>query len=142
MSSNFAVEAIAMNNAKNSYPISSDGIVEKTGGFEYISPNQTVAASTTLTYILPAGLEGLFYLEIVGGGLGYSFASIGQMNSSIASIGGFTSGPFAVTGGTITITVGFQAGPPSTCSINLVVSAGVSVTPQLRIQLNKIGSLY
>lgn len=142
MSSNFAVEAIALNNVKNSYPIATDGVVERTASFEYQSADQVVAASTTLTYILPAGLEGLFFLEIQGGGLPYSFASIGQMNSSIASIGGFTSAPFAVTGGTITITTSFQAGPPSTVSINLVVSAGVSVTPSLRIALNKIGSLY
>jgi len=142
MASNFASDATAFSNTKNSYPVSTDGIVERLGGFEYVSAPQTVAASTTLTYPLPAGLEGMFYLEIQGGALPYSFASIGQCSSSAASIGGFTSAPFPVPGGTIQITVTATGGPTAAANINLVCSAGVSGTPALRIALNKIGSLF
>lgn len=133
---NFAIEAVAVSSTKNMFAASSDGFVQTVGGYEYVSPSQSLAASATVTFVLPEGLLGYYFAQVEATPFNpaLTVSCVGGINSAITNACSGFCNTLAVPGGTWTI-----ACVPT--GITVTASAGMTGGPyNIVLALNKIGS--
>lgn len=131
---NYSIDAAALNGTKNMFPITSDGFVQVTGASDYTSVAQSLAASSTVTFVLPEGLLGIFYASVEATPFdpAYSVGTMGTVNTELVNA---TSGFFqtlVVPGGTWTVAC-------VATGITVTASAGTT-TKNVVLSLNKLGS--
>jgi hypothetical protein len=131
---NYSIDAAALNGTKNMFPITSDGFIQVTGGYDYVSVAQSLAASSTVTFVLPEGLLGIYFatVEATPFDPAYSVGSMGTVNTALVNATGGFCNTLVVPGGTWTVAC-------VATGITITASAGTT-TKNVVLALNKLGS--